>query len=434
MNDAVTNHTELLKELAYFRKQLDRLTAEAIRNDFIASAISFELKQKKQAFSILSALQNEFPVNTPIHIIFSKTVRAIHEELDMDRSVILVPAHATDTFKPGYYYGYSEEEATILEMREIEIPSEVLISNPFFLLNSNTCSHDICHQIRRKFSINYFVGVPILLDEKPVAFIFCGRQFDKLPFHPPIVRADADTVTAIASLISTVLKNKMILELKLQMKEQLNEKNEILNIFGQQVSKDVAKALMRKNEDRGERKKIAVMFLDIRNFTPFVQNKTPEDTLIYLNSLFSFMAEIIEQHNGIINQFLGDGFMTTFGAPVDVSNPFQNALSTALCIHETLQEKIRNNEIPFTRIGIGIHGGEAVVGNVGSSSRKQYTITGNVVIIAARMEQLTKQYDAQILISKDIYEQANCKDYPVQPIGDVVLKGMSNPIAIYQVI
>jgi adenylate cyclase len=286
----------------------------------------------------------------------------------------------------------------------------------------------------KSYCLNFFVGVPILLDDHALGFIICGRDLEKIPYNPPLDKGDTDTMTALAGLIASVAQNKKMMDLRLQMLEQIEEKNEIVNTFSQQVSRDVATALMNSREEKGSRKKVAVMFLDIRNFTPFVQNKQPEETVSFLNALFGFMTEIIDQYKVIINQFLGDGFMTTFGAPVVVDNPFQNAVDAALNIHKTLQEKIASGALPPTMIGIGIHGGEAVTGNVGSATRKQYTITGNVVIIAARIEQLTKQYNAQILISGDIQKGITSNTCTGASIGPVALKGLTEPIEIYQLI
>lgn len=434
MDETSAAGSEIQKELQYYKKQLDRISGEIIRNDFVLSSLRHELKQKKEAFAILTSLQKEFSVTMPLNTIFAKTVKAINTHLEMDRSILFTPASAPNTFKTNHWHGFPDEQIPMLEMREIEIPSHFLKSGQCILLNKATPLDETSLQIRKNYTINYFIGVPILLEDIPIAFIVSGRQLEKFPFKPSLDKGDADTLLAIAGLISTVIQNKKMMELRLQMKVQLDEKNEIINIFGQQVSKDVAQALINAKASEGAKKNVAVMFLDIRNFTPFVQNKPPEETIRYLNSVFGFMTEIIHQYKGIVNQFLGDGFMTTFGAPVEVRNPFQNAVDAALEIHKILQNKVSSKEVPPTKIGIGIHGGEAVIGNIGSALRKQYTITGNVVIIAARIEQLTKHYNADILISGDIYKKTIQKDCPVKNIGEVSLKGLSEPIELYQLI
>ncbi len=145
-----------------------------------------------------------------------------------------------------------------------------------------------------------------------------------------------------------------------------------------------------------------MMFLDIRNFTKFAESRQPEEVVNYLNTLFDFMIEIINQNNGIINKFLGDGFMAVFGAPVSDGQDCRNAVNAAMAIIKRLDEEVKAGTIPHTTAGIGIHAGPAVTGNVGSSQRKEYTIIGDVVNMASRIEQLNKQYGSQVLISDEV--------------------------------
>jgi class 3 adenylate cyclase len=409
------------------------VSGENLRSEYLIARLKHELKQKKQAFAILTKLQREFTVAMPLHAVFSRTVKEINSHLSMDRSLILIPSAAQNRYRAGYWCGFPEDQIPVLEMKELELPGAQLQTGAFLLTNKSAHPGELERRIQKEFALNFFVGVPIMTGDGALGFIICCRQHEKLPYNSALDEGDADTLMAIAGLITSLAQNKKMMEMKLQMQEQLAEKMEIVNMFGQQVSKDVANALMHAADGKGARKKVAVMFLDIRNFTPFVQDKTPEETVYYLNALFGFMTEIIDRHQGIINQFLGDGFMTTFGAPVEVDNPSQNAVRAALEIHEALLERIASGLLPHTRIGIGIHGGEAVTGNVGSDIRKQYSITGKVVIIAARLEQFTKECNACVLISGDIKSQLE-GDYPGKSIGDVLLKGMSAPMEVYQLI
>jgi adenylate cyclase len=175
------------------------------------------------------------------------------------------------------------------------------------------------------------------------------------------------------------------------------------------------------------------MFLDIRNFTPYAERHEPEEVVSYLNTLFDFMIDIVDKHDGIVNQFLGDGFMATFGAPLTIGNTCQNAVNAACEIIETLRDKIRDGEIRETAIGIGIHKGDAITGNIGSSIRSQYSVTGNVVILASRIEQLTKEHGAPILISSEVYDFIDHKEVTAESIGSVSIKGRSAPIELYKI-
>ena len=144
------------------------------------------------------------------------------------------------------------------------------------------------------------------------------------------------------------------------------------------------------------------------------------------------MIESITENHGIINQFLGDGYMATFGAPISSDNDCQNAVNAALKIIETVNRKSENNEIPNTRIGIGLHAGNVVAGNVGTSIRKQYSITGNTVILSSRIEQLNKEFNSQLLISEEVYNEIDNQNIKAEFIGPIQVKGREHPINIYK--
>jgi adenylate cyclase len=213
------------------------------------------------------------------------------------------------------------------------------------------------------------------------------------------------------------------------------EGNKIVNLFGQQISKEIVEEML-ESEGALQSKlmKVCVMFIDIRNFTMHVSDKTPAEIVAYQNAFFEIVIETVTKHHGIINQFLGDGCMVTFGAPVALKNPAHNAVKAAIEIHEELKKKIQKGTIAPTSIGIGIHIGHAVTGNIGTHERQQYSITGSVVILAARIEQLNKDYNTQILISEDVVKHIN---YALPSdsafIGKVDLKGWHHPLGIYKI-
>jgi len=239
------------------------------------------------------------------------------------------------------------------------------------------------------------------------------------------------TAGIAAGFVARLIKSKMNTSFN-----TLEEKNEVIDLFGQHISQQIAQEILKHpHELTGTRKMVTILFLDIRNFTPFVEHKEPEEVVNYLNNLFGFMIDIVQSHHGIINQFLGDGFMATFGAPLSIGNSSENAVLSSHEILRVVESKIKQGVIPQTRLGIGIHFGEAITGNIGSVSRKQYTITGNVVILASRIEQLNKNYNSQLLISEEVFNELNnkVKDKYVS-LGPVNVKGRKEPISIYQLI
>jgi class 3 adenylate cyclase/Tfp pilus assembly protein PilF len=217
-------------------------------------------------------------------------------------------------------------------------------------------------------------------------------------------------------------------------KLEIENKNRAISLFGQQVSKEVALELLSNSLKASSNKLYAcIMFLDIRGFTPFVEDKEPVEIIQYQNDVFGFMIEIVSKYHGIINQFLGDGFMATFGAPASTGNDCQNAVNASIDIMELLNEKCEAGEIPETKVGIGLHAGYIVTGNVGTSERKQYSITGNTVILASRIEQLNKKFRSTILLSKEVLEHLDQTKLKIENLGLEYLKGRAEPMEIIRI-
>ena len=214
-----------------------------------------------------------------------------------------------------------------------------------------------------------------------------------------------------------------------------NAEKRIVRLLAQQVSGDVAQELLssESEESLGQRKFVCIMFLDIRDFTPMAETMSPEELIIYQNNVFSDMIDIVQQHHGNINQLLGDGFMATFGAPISHGNDCQNAFDAAQEILTVVKSKVDAGDIRPTRVGIGLHAGYVVTGNVGSEARKQYSITGNAVIVASRVEQLNKEYKSQLIITEDVYNQL---EHPLKlnrPFIEVTVKGRTQPVKILKI-
>lgn len=208
----------------------------------------------------------------------------------------------------------------------------------------------------------------------------------------------------------------------------------IVKLLTQQVSADVAQELLSDSPDEPGKHFVCIMFLDIRDFTPMAEKMVPEELIDYQNTVFGFMINAVQNHNGNINQLLGDGFMATFGAPISHGNDCQNAFTAAKEILYELKERNDAGLIHKTKIGIGLHAGYVVTGNVGNESRKQYSVTGNAVIVASRVEQLNKEHKSQLIITEEVYEQLSEQPLEAPAFMKIKLKGKSEPINVLKVV
>ncbi len=327
---------------------------------------------------------------------------------------------------------------------EVSIPSIILITIGYFLETTEVLISPviflyfiiiILSTLSLEFKISMSIGL-IAAIEYLIIFFILNAEFEQITdniiynsflFH--IGKANLFILGGvIAGLVAEQIKKKMI-----RVNKTLSERNKLVNMFGQQISSSIVDYLIENdNQIKSERKYVCLMFLDIRGFTPFAESKQPEEIIKYQNDVFGFMIEIINKHHGVINQFLGDGYMATFGAPLSSENDSQNAVNASLEIIDELKRKNENKEFSETKIGIGLHSGYVVAGNVGTDIRKQYSISGNTVILAARIEQLNKTYNSQLLISQEVLDKIKISDGDLVSHGKVYIKGREEPIAIYQ--
>lgn len=210
------------------------------------------------------------------------------------------------------------------------------------------------------------------------------------------------------------------------------ERRRIVQMFGQHVSPAVVNQLLAQPTGiQSELRDVCILVLDIRGFTAFAEKATPDAIVNYLNGLWSKAVEIVNRHHGIVNKFLGDGFMAVFGAPVVIGNHCQNAINAARELVADIKRATDAGEIPPTQIGIGLHSGEALVGNIGSAERREYTVIGDVVNVAFRIEQLNKDLKSSFLVSESVQEAAGKVD-GVESSASVPIRGRNAPIRIYR--
>ena len=210
-------------------------------------------------------------------------------------------------------------------------------------------------------------------------------------------------------------------------------RDRVTNLFGQHVSPAVVDRLLATRTDPpSEMRRVCVLFLDIRGFTAMSRVRAADATVALLNDFFAEMIEIVDQHNGIINKFLGDGFLALFGAPLEDSKAAMNALAAARSMLDAVDAWNKARPENALRIGIGIHIGDAVTGTVGSPQRKEYTVIGDTVNLAARLEQLTKETGSRLLISSSMHEATTGADGATD-LGPLPIRGYDQAVRVWRV-
>ena len=216
------------------------------------------------------------------------------------------------------------------------------------------------------------------------------------------------------------------------------DKRLIKKMFSRYVSKDVFDQLVANPSLAalgGARRHMTVLFSDIRGFTTMSEKGTPEDVVAQLNQLFTRMVGVVFDHRGTVDKFVGDMIMALYGAPLDDAEHADHAVQTALAMIRTLTEMNQEWQSlgkPTLDIGIGINTGDMVAGNIGSDTIMSYTVIGDAVNLGARLESLNKDFGTRIIISESTRAELKGR-YDIHPLGEVVVKGKTKPVAIFEV-
>jgi len=242
-------------------------------------------------------------------------------------------------------------------------------------------------------------------------------------------------VKAAVMMIAGAVAGLVALQLRAKFRRAIDEalsRERVINLFGQHVSPSVVDRLLESPaEFTGDTREICVMFLDIRDFTASARDRPPEAVVEFLNRNFAFMIEAIDCHGGFINKFLGDGFLAIFGAPLDDPAAAGHAVAAAREILAEIDSRGLSDAPWPLRVGIGLHLGRAVTGNVGSPRRKEFTAIGDTVNLASRLEKLTKEYPARLIVSDSVIAALGAAAGAARPLGAVAVKGYADLVNIW---
>ncbi len=218
----------------------------------------------------------------------------------------------------------------------------------------------------------------------------------------------------------------------------LKEKEFITETFGKMVDPNVRDYLLKGNITLGgEVKHTTVLFSDIRQFTSLSEKMTPAQIVSLLNEYFEVMTKCILDNRGYVNKYIGDAILAVFGDPVKVEDHADAALNAAVSMMRELNNlntRFKERGLPELKFGIGIHTGEVLAGNIGSSSRMEYTVIGDAVNLASRVEALTKIYGTSALITEDTRGFLKNKNkYILREIDLVRVHGKVKPVTVFEV-
>lgn len=261
---------------------------------------------------------------------------------------------------------------------------------------------------------------------KPILkLVDASHQIEKGDFHVTLEQSSGDEIGILTKSFGNMAKG-------------LSERDKIKDAFGKFVNTELAeKVLHGEISLGGSRRECSIFFSDIRNFTATSEDMEPESVVEFLNEYMTEMVSCVNANRGVVDKFIGDSIMAIWGAISTTENDTERAIDTALMMRKKLiqlnERHQKNDKMPYLRIGIGINTGDVIAGQIGSEERLEFTVVGDAVNLASRIEALNKEFDTDILISESSLEKVPDL-YSVVKMKSIHVKGKSKAQTIYAVL
>jgi adenylate cyclase len=283
-----------------------------------------------------------------------------------------------------------------------------------------------------------FLGIAVLpfwVRTKPLVLTAAGTVgFLGLAGFSMVIFNTQALVIDIVPAALTLAVNTLVLGLN-EFRKTHKERRYIKHAFESYVAADIVKSIL---DDPGalalggEDRELTVMFTDINGFTTISESLEPEELVSVLNDYLEFITQVILENKGTLDKYIGDAVMAFFGAPVFFDDHARKACDTAQALDTRMNQPEQTSETVFSGITMGINTGHMIVGNVGSEKRFDYTVIGDTVNLASRLEGLNKTYGTTIIIGENTRVQLSDQDFLIRELDYVKVKGKHQAISIYE--
>lgn len=249
---------------------------------------------------------------------------------------------------------------------------------------------------------------------RPVAALAdAARRVARGRYDEPVDVDQADELGLLAESFNGMMKG-------------LSERDRVRDLLGKVVSPEVAEELLSRGiELGGEERRVSVLFTDLRDFTAISEQKSPQELVDFLNGYLTQASNLVEQHGGVVDKYIGDAVMAVFGAPIGKPDDAPRAVHSALEIAAALAKSGQG-----LSVGVGVNTDVVVAGNMGSRTRMNYTVIGDGVNLASRLEGLTKRYGVGVIVSDSTREA--CPEIVFRELDVVRVKGKHRPVRIFE--
>jgi adenylate cyclase len=359
--------------------------------------------------------------------VINELIETVSHQTGAQRISIMLYDERQDRLLTAAAIGVKEEVFDVRLKPGEKIAGRVFQTGKPVILNAGPEANPKFASFLKSKNIAAAMSFPLKAGDNTLGVINVSKMGEGTPFS----QADIEMLSVICGQAVMALES-------LKMVDERSEKIRMRTLFEQYVAPEVAEVLISHEQNPmeiGEIRDITVLFADIRNFTPLVQQLPLETLRSFLNDFFDLFTEVIFRFKGTLDKFMGDAALAIFGAPIPVSEPHNSAVSSAIEILRKFFELIElwtSTMQPFEDVGlgIGISSGEMFLGNVGSQKRLDYTVIGTDVNVAQRLA--SEAASDEILISKSVRDRLGSK-FRVTKQAPRLLRGMERPIAVYSI-
>jgi len=424
--DTLTKGT-LIKSMDEVMKKLPALdTSEIHRKPLPEEYKAEEIKRYNEILSVLTKVAQSLITVQPLDEVLELVMNNVFEYLPVDRGFLMLYDETTNKLVPKIvkYKTPASQQAITISKTIVEKVAKEKVSiltldaqqDPRFYGGDSIIIHNI----------HSAMCVPLCKKEKVIGVIFVDTPLKE----KKLSSEDLELLTALANYAAIAIEQA-------RLNENIQKEREIRNRLERYHSPSVVNQILNtevgKNLFSISEREVSVMFADIVGFSTLSEKYEPQYIAVLLNDFFAEMSEIIFKNEGTLDKFIGDAIMAVFGAPYPQKDHAHRCVKTALEMIEQLKifNKNRQSKEPI-QIRIGINSGKVVAGDIGSPKRIEYTVLGNTVNIASRLESFVAK-PSQIVISEETYKLIKDK-FLTEDLGEFELKGLENKIKVYKVI
>ncbi len=344
--------------------------------------------------------------------LLKSVIDIMKKRLDFDRGGIWLANPEKTRLIYSIGYGYDEKIEDVLQGSHFNLDNPLSMGvavqafkrqKPYLINDVSEIENELSQRSRqfvKKMGAHSFICLPIIYESESIGMLFV----DNLKSKRPLNQSDISLLTGVTSQIAISISNAMAYK---KLKESKEKEKSLRKLFEKYVPAPVIRRYMNSGDVdlfRGEMSSITAFFLDIRGFTTSLERLEAEKALSFLNNYFDECSVIISSENGHINKYTGDGFLAIFGAPEPLDDHTTLAFNAACKIFQMSRRFILGDK-PMG-IGIGLHTGTAILGNLGSRTKMEYTAIGDTVNIAARLQEFTKDFqEFPIIMSREVWER-----------------------------